>query len=105
AVADEDVLGGRIEHAPLLLLHHDGFPGRENALLIAVAFGRGEVLDHREAHRLRCAEAESAGVADIERDDLVALALELERTAGEPTANLVADAFEVRARLQCVCGA
>jgi hypothetical protein len=42
-----------------------------------------EVLGHGVAQRVGHAEAEERGVADVELDDLVALALDLEGAAGE----------------------
>ena len=77
--------------AARLLLHDHRFASREDALLVAVAFGIGEILDHGQAHGLRGAEAEGAGIADVQRDDLVAHALELVRPPGQPATDLVAD--------------
>ena len=57
--------------------------------------GLGEVLDHREAHRLWHPEAELRRVADVDLDDLVPLTLELEGAGGERAADVVADVFEV----------
>src|SRR5690606_15782195 len=94
---NEHVLRGHVQHAARLLLHHDRLARGEDAFLVAVRLGRAQVLDHREAHRLRSAEAEQARIADVERDDLVALPLELVRAAGEPAANLVADVSELAA--------
>ena len=85
-------------HAAFLLLHDHGFARREDALLVAVALGGAQVLDHREAHRLRRAEAEGARIADVERDDLVAQPLQLVGAAGQAAADLVADVGEARAR-------
>ncbi|MGC4111368.1 MAG: hypothetical protein QM747_13280 [Nocardioides sp.] len=58
AVADEHLFGAHARHAAHLLLHHHGLTGREDALLVAVTFRHRHVLDHRQAHRLRRAEAE-----------------------------------------------
>ena len=66
AVAHEDVLGVDALDAARLLLHHDGFARREDALLVAVGLGRRQVLDHREAHRLGRAQAEQARIADVQ---------------------------------------
>jgi electron transfer flavoprotein beta subunit len=74
----------------LLLLQHDGLTRGEDALGVAVAFRLRHVLDHRQAQDLRRAEAERAGIADVQGNDLVALALQLERAAGERSTDLVA---------------
>ena len=66
AVAHEDVVGVDALDAARLLLHHDGFARGENALLIAVGLGGRQVLDHREAHRLGCAQAEQTRIADVQ---------------------------------------
>src|SRR5690606_12197545 len=66
-----------------------------DALLIAVALGGVEVLDHREAHRLRRPEAEESRIADIKRDHLVALTFELLGTASQLPPDLVTNAFEM----------
>ncbi len=81
AVADEHFLGRDAAHAALLLLHDDGFARRENALLMHVALAVAQVLDHGQAHGFRGAEAEGVGIADIERDDVVAQALQRQRRA------------------------
>ena len=91
AVADEHFVGAHARDAARLLLHHHGFARREDALLVAVALRRRHVLDHREAHGLRRAEAEGSGIADVQRHDLVALALELLGATGETSADLVLD--------------
>ena len=97
AVADEDVVGRDAADAPLLLLHHHGLACREDALLVAVAFGRTQVLDHRQPHGLGRAEAEGARVADIERDDVVTHPLHFLGATGELAADLVADVGETGA--------
>ena len=91
AVADEHFFGADAGDAARLLLHDHGFARREDALLMAVAFGHRHVLDHGEAHGLRRAEAEGAGIADVQRHDLVALALELLGATSEPATDLVLD--------------
>ena len=95
AVADEHVVGGDVHHAPILLLHHHRLAGREDALLVRVGVGLVEVLDDRHPHRRGHPEAEGAGVADVELDDVVPLPLELLGAAGERPADLVADLVEV----------
>ena len=102
AVAHEHVVGVDAVDAARLLLHHDGFARREDAFLIAVGLGRRQVLDHREPHRLRRAQAEQPGVADVQLNDLVALPLELVGAPGELAANLVADMLELGARFDLV---
>ena len=102
AVAHEHVVGAHVRDAAALLLHHDRFAGREDALLVAVGLARGEVLDHREPHRLGRAQPEEPRIADVQLDDLVALMLELERAPRELAADLVADVFELRADLDVV---
>src|SRR5690606_11491556 len=89
-----------VEDTALLLLHHDGLARGKVALLIAVALGGVEVLDHRDAHRLLRPEAEDARVADIQRDHLVALTFELLGTASQLPSDLVTDAFEMGTGLQ-----
>ena len=89
AIADEHLLGGHAAHAPFLLLHHHGLARREYALLVDVALAVPQVLDHREAHGLGCAKAEGIGIADVQRDDVVAEPLEIERAARELAADLV----------------
>ena len=98
AVADEHLVGRHAADAALLLLHHDGFARRENALLVAIAFGGAQVLDHRQPHRLGRAEAEGPGIADVQRDDVVAHALHFQGATGELAADLVTDVGEARAR-------
>src|SRR4029077_124444 len=94
AVADEDFLGRDAGDAPGLLLHDDRFARREDALLVAVPFCLRQVLDHGESHGLRRTQAKGPGVADVERDDLVALALELVGTPGEAPTDLVTHMFQ-----------
>src|SRR5262249_31161679 len=77
AVTDKDFFRRNTGDAALLLLHHYRFTRREDALLMAVTFRLGQVLDHRQAHRFGGAEAEGFRVADVQGDDFVALALEL----------------------------
>ena len=77
AVAHEHVLGGDAGDAARLRVHDHRLARREDALLVAVALGLREVLDHRQAHGLGRPEAERGRVADVQLDDLVALALEL----------------------------
>ena len=79
----------------VLRVHDHGFARREDALLVAVALGLREVLEQRQAHRLGRAKAEGGGVADVELDDLVALALELLRAPRQRAADLVADVRQV----------
>jgi hypothetical protein len=62
-----------------------------------VSFARLQVLDHREPHRLRRAEAEQAGIADVERDDLVAAPLHLVRAPRQVAADFIADVGEAGA--------
>ncbi len=91
AVTQEHFFHGHAGDAARLLLHHDGFAGREDALLMAVALGLGEVLDHRQAHGLGGPKAEGLGIADVQHGDFIALPLELMGAAGEPSADLIAD--------------
>src|SRR5207253_6801508 len=74
---------------PILLLHDHRFTRRKDALLMAVPFRLREVLDHGESHGLGRTQAEGSGVADVEGDDLVALALELVRAPREAPADLI----------------
>src|SRR5439155_17260288 len=94
AVADEDFLGGDAGDAPGLLLHDDRFARGKDALLVAIPFGLRQVLDHGESHGLRGTKAEGPGVADVERDDLVALALELVGAPREAPTDLIAHMLE-----------
>ena len=98
AVADEYLLGAHPGHAARLLLHDHGFARREDALLVAVALAFGQVLDHRQPHGLGRAKTEQPRIADVQRDDLVALPLQLVRAARKPPADLVADVLERIAR-------
>src|SRR5262249_37803664 len=58
---------------------------------------RLQVLDHREPHRLRRAEAEQARVADVERDDFVAAPLHFVSTPRQVATDFVADVCQARA--------
>ena len=91
AVADEDLLGADAGDTARLLLHHHCLAGGEDAFLVAISFALREVLDHGEPHRLRRAEPEQCGVADVERDDLVTLAGEFLSATGEFAADLIAN--------------
>src|SRR6187455_3494825 len=64
---------------------------------MAVALRHRHVLDHGETHGLGCAETESARIADVERHDFVALALELLGAPRETSANLVLDVAQALA--------
>ena len=61
---------------------------------MAVGLALAEVFDHGQAHGLRGAVAEQAGIADVERDDLVTLALQFVGPVGQLAANFVADALQ-----------
>src|SRR5262249_32280671 len=89
-VADENLFGRYSRYTARLLLHHNGFTGGENTLLVAVPFGVRQVLDHGEPHRLRRAEPEGARIADVQRDDLVAHPLHFMGAPGQAPADLVA---------------
>ena len=91
SIADEHVLGSDAADAAELLLHHHGFPGRKDALLVAIALRAGKILDHGQAHRLRRAKAKAARIANIQGDDLVAAPLHVVGAIGEAAANLVAN--------------
>ena len=67
---------------------------------MAVAFRLPEVLEQRQAQRFRRPETERRRVADVQLDDLVALALELLGVPRNRTANLVADVGQVTRRLK-----
>ena len=95
AVADEDIIGGDIHHPTILLLHDHRLASREDALLVRVGIGLVEVLDDRHPHRGRHPEAEAAGIADVELDDVMAFPLELLRPAGERPADLILHLVEV----------
>jgi hypothetical protein len=62
---------------------------------MTIAFGVGQVLDHRAPHGFRRAKAEQRWVADVQLDDLVTFALELRGATSEWTANLVPDIAQV----------
>src|SRR4029077_18661970 len=94
AIADKDLFGAHAANATRLLLHHDGFACREYALLVAVALRIGEGFDHCQSHGFGRAKPEQARVPIVQRDDLVALALELMRPAGETSSDLVTNALE-----------
>ena len=70
-VPHEHIVRSDLHHAARLLLHDHRFAGGEDPLLVAVSVGLSEVFNHRQTHRLRGAETEGAGVADVEFDDFV----------------------------------
>ena len=76
------------------MLHHNGFAGRENTLLMAIGLTLPQVFDHGQAHRFGSPVTKQARIADIQRDDLVTLALQFHRPVSQFTADFVADAFE-----------
>ena len=100
AVAHEHVVGSDADDATRLRVHDDGLACREDPLLMAVAFGLREVLEQREAQRLRRAEAKRGRVADVQLDDIIALALEFLSTPRDRAADLVAHVREVPRRQQ-----
>ena len=65
---------------------------------MAVALGHGHVLDHGETHGLRRTEAEGTRVADVQRNDFVALTLELLGSTGQASSNLVFDVAQAFTR-------
>src|SRR6056297_3153088 len=69
-----------------LELDRDGLAGREDAGLWAVGVAGLQVANDRLAHRLRRVQAERAGVADVEVQDLVALGFELVGATGQRAA-------------------
>ena len=94
AVADEHVLDRHLAQAALLLLHHHRLARGKDALLVYVALGGAQVFDHREAHRLRRTKAESPGIADIQRNNIVAKSLHFLGATGKLATNLVTNAGE-----------
>ena len=103
-VAHEDVVGGDAPHAARLAVHGDRFARGEDPLLVRIPFRLRQILDDREAHRRRRAEAEERRVADVQLDDLVTEQLELLRALGERAADLVADIGEVMGATECRSG-
>jgi hypothetical protein len=94
AIADEDGFGIAAAHAAVLLLQQDGLARGIHALLVRIALCLRQVLHQRQAQDLRRAEAIGARVADVQRDDLVALPFQLQRAARERAADLVAHMLE-----------
>ena len=65
AVADENFLRGDVLDAAVLLLHDDGFPRREDTLLMTIRFGLPEVFDHRQTHGFRRTESEQSRILKL----------------------------------------
>ena len=95
AVADEHLVGGDIHHPPGLLLHDHRLTGREDPLLVRVGIGLVEVLHDCPAHRFGHPEAEGAGIADVQLDDLMPGPFELLGPACQRSADLVLDVVKV----------
>ena len=76
SVADKHFLGRHIHDSAFLLLHDHSFTCRKDTLLVAIGLALGEILDHRQAHRLGRPEAEQPGIADVQRNNFVALAFQ-----------------------------
>ena len=68
-----------------------GFAGQRQALLVGVRVAVGHVAGQRFLQVRGGAEAEGAGVADVQADQVAALAFEFAGAAGQFTADVVAD--------------
>ena len=99
AVAHEDVFHRYVGDAARLVEHDHRLAGREDTLLMAVAVGLAQVLDHGQAQRLGGAEAEGTGIADVELDDLVAGLFQFLGATCQGPADLVLDSIQVAAGL------
>ena len=91
AVADVDV--AHLDAVDMLFLGvvHHRLAGGEEALGISVATGVGQVEDDVLDDLLRGLEAEGAGIADVELDDVMALLLHLAGAGHDRAADVVAD--------------
>jgi hypothetical protein len=78
----------------------DRFARRRQALLVGVGVGFGDVVGDGALQMLRRAESEGARVADVQLDQLPALAFQFAGAAGEFAADLVADFGQALAGLQ-----
>ena len=61
---------------------------------MTVGLRKSQVFDHGEPHRLRRPESEKAGIADVQRDDLVATFFQRFGTVCELAANFIANACQ-----------
>ncbi|MNI30365.1 hypothetical protein D3C73_842110 [compost metagenome] len=90
AVADEHTVGVGIRCATAGVGGGDGFAGDRQALLVGVRIGAAHVIGDGALQMFRCTEAESAGIADVELDQLVALRFQLPGSPCQFSADFVA---------------
>ena len=91
AVADEHTLGAGIGRAAFAVRLGHGFAGQRQALLVGVGVGFGHVRGQGLLQVVGGAETEGARVADVQADQMPALALEFTGAAGKFAADVVAD--------------
>jgi hypothetical protein len=89
AVAQVDVLDVEIGEPLLLIVLHDGAPGGQDALGLAVAVRRRQVADDVLEDLVGCVEAERRGVADVQLEDVLPLGLQLHGSFEHRAANVV----------------
>ncbi len=100
AVADEHALGRGVRGAALAMEGGDRLARFRQALLVGVGIGAGDVVGDRALQVFRRAEAEGAGVADVELDQGAALGLQFAGPPGQFTADFVADFGQAGAGLE-----
>ena len=81
----------RIGHVAARIGGGDGFARGRQALLVGVGIGAVDVAGDRALQVFGGAEAEGAGVADVQLDQLAALGLQVAGAPGQLAADLVAD--------------
>ena len=100
AVAHEHALGRGIGRAPRAVERGDRLARLRQALLVGVGIGAGDVVGDGALQVLGRAEAEGAGIADVELDQGPTLAFQLAGAPGELAADLVADFGQAGAGLE-----
>ena len=100
AIAHEHALGRGVGRAARLVERGDRFARLGQALLVGIGIGAGDVVGDRALQVLGRAEAERAGVADVELDQAAALGLQLARAPRQLAADLVADFGQAGAGLE-----
>ena len=103
-VAHEHALRRGIRGAARLVEGGDRLAGLGQALLVGVRVGALDAVGDRALQVLGGAEAEGAGIADVELDQLPALALQLAGAPRQFAADLVADFGEAGAGGDLVAG-
>ena len=97
AVAEVDVLDADRREVAQLVVLLDRAPRREDALAVAVALRRRQLLDDVDEDVLGRLEAERRRVADVELEDAVPLVLEPLGLGEHGTTDLVTDVLELLA--------